>query len=94
MGSYGLGATFRRRVRRSPEATCRRAGRQDDGHSLGVITPEHAAEMSAAAAADAASSVVMHTQPTWIAALFCPKFAVQIMAELNSLNLGAKVTSP
>jgi len=50
--------------------------------------------MSSAAAADAASSVVMHTQPTWIAALFCPKFAVQIMAELNSLNLGARVTSP
>jgi len=61
-------------------------------HSLGVIAPDHAAQMSAGAA-DAASTVVMHSQPRWMAALFCPKLAGQIMRELNSLNLGSRVFS-
>ncbi len=41
-------------------------------HSLGIITPAHAADMSVAAA-EAASSFVMRSQPRWIAALFCPR---------------------
>jgi hypothetical protein len=61
--------------------------------TFGVISPERAAEISAAAAV-AASTKVMHERPKWIAALFCPKFADQIMKELNSVNLGARVTSP
>lgn len=61
--------------------------------SLGVISPEHAARMSAAAAV-AASTKGMNQRPKWIAALFCPSFAAQIIAELSSLNLGARVSSP
>ncbi len=61
-------------------------------HAIGVITPEHAAEMSAAAV-EAGSSLVMRSQPKWIAALFCPKFARETMQALNSLNLGARVLS-
>ena len=61
-------------------------------HSMGIITPQHAAEMSASAA-DAASSFVIHSRPKWISALFCPAFAGQIMRELNSLNVGARVFS-
>ncbi len=62
----------------------------------GVITPERAAEMSAGVA-DAASNFVIHSQPKWIAALFCRKFADK-MEELFSKALGgsygARVTSP
>lgn len=59
-------------------------------HAIGIITPDHAAEMSASAA-DAAATVVIHSQPGWISALFCRRFAGQIQAELNALNLGARV---
>ncbi len=61
--------------------------------TFGVISAERAAEISAAAAV-AASTKMMNSRPKWIAALFCPRFARQIMDELNSANLGARVTSP
>ena len=59
-------------------------------HALGIITPDHAAEMSATAA-NAPATVVIHSQPQWLSVLFCRKFAGQIQAELNALNLGARV---
>lgn len=61
-------------------------------HVLGVITPGHAAELSADATTEAASAV-MHARPKWIAALYCPLFVTATQAELNKTNLGARTGS-
>ena len=65
-------------------------------HIYGVIAPERAAEMSAGAA-NAASTFVMHSQPRWIAALFCRKFADKmedLFRKAPGGAYGARVTSP
>jgi hypothetical protein len=49
---------------------------------FGHMTKTHAADI-AAAVADAASSSVMHSRPEWLPALFCIKFA----EEMNRLFL-------
>ncbi|MDI1451247.1 hypothetical protein [Polyangium sp. 6x1] len=57
-------------------------------HSMvGVITPQHAALRTAAAATNA-SRVVMHRRPQWVRALFCMEFATELQTQLG---LGAKV---
>lgn len=62
-------------------------------HSIhGGISPQKAAQVSAAAAT-VASTVVMRSRPTWIRATYCPAFAVEMTAQLNMLmaRLGARV---
>lgn len=57
----------------------------------GVLTAERAAKMTASAAT-AASATVMHSQPAWIRAMYCPAFAKELVAELSRRypNLGAR----
>lgn len=62
----------------------------------GVIAPERAAQLTADVA-DAASSTVMHSQPTWIGGLFCKRFADKMTALFGAApggSFGARVTSP
>jgi hypothetical protein len=58
----------------------------------GVITPDVAASMSAAASTTA-SVAVMHRQPKWIAAAYCVQFKDEMESTLNTTypRLGARV---
>jgi hypothetical protein len=63
--------------------------------ALGLISPEHAAELTADIATEA-SVTVMHRKQTWLTADFCKAFKDQ----MNRLffekhrRLGARVSSP
>lgn len=61
------------------------------------ISPSQAAEMTAPVA-DAASSTVMHSQPSWpLSVIFCKRFAAkmeEIFKTVPGGPTGAKVTSP
>jgi hypothetical protein len=61
------------------------------------ISPDRAAEMTAPVA-DAASSTVMHSQPSWpLSVIFCKRFAAkmeEIFKKVPGGPTGAKVTSP
>ncbi|MDC3953119.1 hypothetical protein [Polyangium jinanense] len=60
----------------------------------GVITPQKAAQVTAAASSSA-STLVMHRRPHWIRASFCSDFATELETQLNTqmTGLGAKASA-